>query len=257
MVIRRLGAIGLFLAALSAVSVPAQAKDVLILAAASLKNALDDAAAAWTRETGKGTKISYAASSALAKQIEGGIPGDIFISADVPWMDHVAARKLIRPASRTDFLGNQIVLIAGRESGADLKIEKGFGLRAALGADGRLAMADVAAVPAGRYGKSALESLGVWSSVADRVVQAENVRMALRLVSRGEASFGIVYRTDAASDPNVRVVGVFPAGSHPPIVYPMAQLSASTNPDAQAFIDWLKSPAARPFFEKQGFSVLK
>lgn len=257
MITRRLGVIGLFLAALSVVSVPAQAKDVLVLAAASLKNALDDAAAAWTRETGRATKISYAASSALAKQIEGGIPADIFISADVPWMDHVAARNLIRPASRTDFLGNQIVLIAGRESRIDLKIDKGFGLRAALGADGRLAMADVAAVPAGRYGKAALESLGVWSSVADRVVQAENVRMALRLVSRGEASFGIVYRTDAVSDPNVRVVGVFPAGSHPTIIYPMAQLSTSANPDAQAFIDYLRSSAARPFFEKQGFSVLK
>jgi molybdate transport system substrate-binding protein len=245
------------LAALSVASVPAQAKDVLVLAAASLKNALDDAAAAWTRETGKATKISYAASSALARQIEGGIPADIFISADVPWMDHVAERKLIRPASRSDFLGNQIVLIAGRQWKVDLKVEKGFGLRAALGADGRLAMADVAAVPAGRYGKAALESLGVWSSVADRVAQAENVRMALTLVSRGEAPLGIVYRTDAASDPNVRVVGVFPAGSHPTITYPMAQLSTSTNPDAQAFIDYLKSPAARPYFEKQGFSVLK
>lgn len=253
----RLGVVGLLLAALSVASVPAQAKDVLVLAAASLKNALDDAAAAWTRETGKATKISYAASSALARQIEGGIPADIFISADVPWMDHVAERKLIRPASRSDFLGNQIVLIAGRQWKVDLKVEKGFGLRAALGADGRLAMADVAAVPAGRYGKAALESLGVWSSVADRVAQAENVRMALTLVSRGEAPLGIVYRTDAASDPNVRVVGVFPADSHPTITYPMAQLSTSTDPDAQAFLEYLKSPAARPYFEKQGFSVPK
>jgi molybdate transport system substrate-binding protein len=235
----------------------AQGKDVVILAAASLKNALDDASAAWTKQTGKSTKISYAASSALARQVEAGIPADIFISADVPWMNHVAERKLIKAPSRSDFLGNQIVLIAAKDSKIDLKIDKGFGLRAALGNDGRLAMGNVDSVPAGKYGKAALESLGVWSSVADRVAQAENVRMALTLVSRGEAPLGIVYKTDAASDPNVRIVGAFPDGTHPPIIYPMALLAGSTNPDAQAFVDYLKSPAAGPFFEKQGFTVLK
>ena len=235
----------------------AQGKDVVILAAASLKNALDDASAAWTKQTGKSTKISYAASSALARQVEAGIPADIFISADVPWMNHVAERNLIKAPSRSDFLGNQIVLIAAKDSKIDLKIDKGFGLRAALGNDGRLAMGNVDSVPAGKYGKAALESLGVWSSVADRVAQAENVRMALTLVSRGEAPLGIVYKTDAASDPNVRIVGAFPDGTHPPIIYPMALLAGSTNPDARAFVDYLKSPAARPFFEKQGFTVLK
>ena len=235
----------------------AQGKDVVVLAAASLKNALDDAAAAWTKQTGKSTKISYAASSALARQVEAGIPADIFISADVPWMNHVAERKLIKAPSRSDFLGNQIVLIAGKDSKTALKIDKGFALREALGNDGRLAMGNVDSVPAGKYGKAALESLGVWSSVADRVAQAENVRMALTLVSRGEAPLGIVYKTDAASDPNVRIVGAFPDGTHPPIIYPMALLAGSTNPDAQAFIDYLKSPAAKPFFEKQGFTVLK
>ena len=234
----------------------ARSKDVVILAAASLKNALDDASAAWTKETGKTAKISYAASSALARQIEGGIPADIFISADIPWMDHVAERKLIKASSRRDLLGNQIVLIAPRESKVELRIEKGFGLRAALG-DGRLAMGNIDAVPAGKYGKAALEALGVWRSVADRVAQAENVRMALTLVSRGEAPLGIVYRTDAASDPSVRMVGVFPDETHPPIVYPMALLSTSTNPDAHAFVDFLKSPKARSSFEKQGFSLLK
>ncbi len=234
----------------------AQGRDVVILAAASLKNALDEASAAWDKQTGKSTRISYAASSALARQIEAGAPADIFISADIPWMDYVAERKLIKPASRSDYLGNQIVLIAARDSKIDLKIEKGFGLRAALG-DGRLAMGNVDAVPAGKYGKAALESLGVWASVADRVAQAENVRMALTLVSRGEAPLGIVYRTDAVSDPNVKVVGVFPDGTHPAIVYPMAILASSTNPDAQAFADYLKTPAAKPFFEKQGFTVLK
>lgn len=252
-----LKAAGLAVALAAALSpAPAQSKDVVVLAAASLKNALDDASATWTKETGKTAKISYAASSALARQIEAGIPADIFISADVPWMDHVAERKLINAPSRSDFVGNQLVLVAPGNSKIDLKIEKGFGLRTALG-DGRLAMGNVDAVPAGRYGKAALEALGVWRSVADRLAQAENVRMALTLVSRGEAPLGIVYRTDAASDPNVRIVGLFPDGTHPPIVYPMALLSTSTNPDAQAFVDFLKSPKARSFFEKQGFSVLK
>ena len=234
----------------------AQSKDVVILAAASLKNALDDASAAWAKQTGKAARIAYAGSPALARQIEAGVPADLFISADVPWMDYVAERKLIKPASRSDFLGNEIVLIAGKDSTVDLKIDKGFGLRTALG-DGRLAMANIDAVPAGKYGKASLEALGVWQSVADRVAQAENVRMAMTLVSRGEAPLGIVYRTDAAADPNVKVVGAFPANSHPPIIYPMALLASSTNPDAEAFVVFLKSAAARPFFEKQGFSVLK
>ena len=235
----------------------AQGRGVVILAAASLKNALDEAAADWSKQTGKATRIVYAASSALARQIEGGIPADVFISADVPWMDYVAEHKLIKPSSRSDFLGNQIVLIVGKDSRIDLKIDKGFDLRGALGNDGRLAMGNVDAVPAGRYGKAALESLGIWSSVSGRVAQAENVRMALTLVSRGEAPLGIVYRTDAVSDPAVRIVGAFPADSHPAIIYPMALLSTSTHPDAQAFVDFLKSPAARPFFEKQGFAGLK
>ena len=192
----------------------------------------------------------------MAKQIEAGIPADLFISADVPWVDYVAERKLIKPASRFDFLGNEIVLIAGKDSKIDLKIDKGFALRAALG-EGRLAMGNIDAVPAGKYGKASLEALGVWPSVADRVAQAENVRMAMTLVSRGEAPLGIVYRTDAAADPKVKIVGAFPASSHPPIVYPLALLASSTNPDAEAFVAYLKSPAARPFFEKQGFTVLK
>lgn len=251
-------AAGLAMALLAAAAPPvlARSRDVVVLAAASLMNALDEASAAWTRETGKTAKISYAGSAALARQIEAGIPADVFIPADTWWMDHVAERKLIRAPSRTDFLGNGIVLIAPRESKVELSIGKGVDLRAALGA-GRLAMGNIDAVPAGRYGKAALEALGVWPSVADRVAQAENVRMALTLVSRGEAPLGIVYRTDAASDPRVRIVGAFPDGTHPPIVYPMALLAGSTNPDAQAFFDFLGSAKARPYFEKQGFSVLK
>ena len=233
----------------------AQSREVVVLAAASLKNALDDATAAWTTQTGRATRISYAASSQLAKQIEAGIPADLFISADVPWVDYVAERKLIKLASRVDFLGKEIVLIAGKNSKVGIIIDKGFPLRAALG-DGRLAMANIDAVPAGKYGKASLEALGVWPSVADRVAQAENVRMAMMLVSRGEAPLGIVYRTDAAADPGVRIVGTFPSGSHPPIIYPMALLASSTKPDAEALVAFLRSPAARLLFEKQGFTVL-
>ena len=171
-------------------------------------------------------------------------------------MDYLAQRQLIKPASRANLLGNAIVLIAPKDSKVALKIERGFALKQALG-DGRLAMANIEAVPAGKYGKAALEALGVWSSVSDRVAQAENVRAALLLVSRGEVPLGIVYQTDAAADPGVKIVGAFPVDSHPPIVYPVALLSTSANPDADAFLAYLKSPAAKPFFEKQGFTVLK
>jgi molybdate transport system substrate-binding protein len=241
---------------LSCGAAQARTKDVVILAAASLKNALDEASAAWTKETGKQTKISYAASSALAKQIEAGAPADMFVSADLDWMDYLAQRNLIKPATRSNLLGNQIVLIAPKDSKTALKIERGFALKQALG-DGRLAMANIDAVPAGKYGKASLEALGVWSSVSDRVAQAENVRMALLLVSRGEAPLGIVYQTDAAADPGVKIVGTFPDDTHPPILYPIALLSTSVNPDADAFLAYLKSPAAKPIFEKQGFTVLR
>jgi molybdate transport system substrate-binding protein len=229
---------------------------VVVFAAASLKNALDDIAAQWAKETGKQTRISYAASSALAKQIEAAAPADIFISADLDWMDHVAKKKLIKADSRSSLLANRIVLIAPKASKAEAKIEKGFPLRTLLG-EGRLAMANVDSVPAGKYGKASLEALGVWASVQDRIAQAENVRAALLLVSRGEAPLGIVYQTDAAADANVRIVGAFPQDTHPPIVYPIALLASSTNPEAAAFVAYLKSPAARPLFEKQGFTVLK
>lgn len=234
----------------------AQSRPVVVFAAASLKTALDDIAAQWARQTGRQTRISYAASSALARQIEGGAPADLYMSADLDWMDYVAERRLIKPDSRGNLLGNRIVLIAPAASKVETKIGPGFPLRALLG-DGRLAMANVEAVPAGKYGKASLQALGVWATVQDRMAQAENVRAALRLVSRGEAPLGIVYQTDAAADAGVRIVGAFPDGSHPPIVYPVALLAASTNPDAALFLDYLGSAAARPLFEKQGFTVLK
>ena len=243
------------LALLGAGPAVAQTTDPVVFAAASLKNALDAIADDWRRETGKHATISYAASSTLAKQIENGAPADLFISADRDWMDYLAQRKLIDAKSRVDLLGNRLVLIAPKDNKTDLVIRPGFDLAAALG-DSRLAMAAPAAVPAGLYGKAALETLGVWSSVAKRVAAAENVRAALLLVARGEAPLGIVYQTDAAADPGVRVVATFPPDTHPPIVYPMALTAASTNPDAPALAAYLRGPAARARFEAQGFTVL-
>jgi molybdate transport system substrate-binding protein len=233
----------------------AQGKDVLIFAAASLKNALDDVAAQWRRETGKKVSLSYAASNTLIKQIEQGAPADIFISADLDWMDYGQQKGLIKPDSRTNLLGNRLVLIAPKDASINVDIKPGFDL-AALLKGGHLAMGNVDAVPAGKYGKAALEKLGAWDGVKGRIAQAESVRAALLLVSRGEAPLGVVYQTDAVSDPGVKIVGSFPDDTHPPIIYPIALTKDSTNPDAQAFLNYLRSPAARPAFERQGFTVL-
>ena len=198
---------------------PAQGGDVIVFAAASLKNALDAVNAQWQKETGKKAAISYAASSALAKQIEQGAPAEVFISADLDWMDYLAEKNLIKPDTRSNLLGNRIVLIAPKDKAQPVEIEPGFDLaKAARRRPAR--MANVDAVPAGKYGKAALEKLGVWGSVSGKVAQAENVRAALLLVSRGEAPLGIVYQTDAAADPNVKIVGTFPEDTHPPIIYP-------------------------------------
>jgi molybdate transport system substrate-binding protein len=229
---------------------------VLVFAAASLKNALDEINAAWKAETGKQAVISYAASSALAKQIEAGAPAEVFISADLDWMAYLAERDLIRRDTEVRLLGNRLVLVAPADSSASAGIAPGFDLAGLLGGDGRLAMANVDAVPAGRYGKEALTSLGVWDSVADRLAQAENVRAALALVSIGEAPLGIVYQTDAAADPAVRIVATFPKDSHAPIIYPAAETAAATSRDAGAFLAFLRSEKAAGLFEAQGFTVL-
>ena len=236
-------------------SAAAQGKDVVVFAAASLKNALDDIAGQWQRETGKKTVISYAASNTLIKQIEQGAPADIFISADLDWMDYGQQKNLIKPDSRFNLLGNRLVLIAPTDSSISANIQPGFDL-ATLLKGARLAMGNVDAVPAGKYGKAALEKLGVWDSVKDKIAQAESVRAALLFVSRGEAPLGIVYQTDAAADPGVKIVGTFPENTHPPIIYPVALTKESTNPGAQAFLNYLRSPAARAAFERQGFTVL-
>ena len=230
--------------------------NVVVFAAASLKNALDEIAAAWSKDTGRpAPKTSYAASSALAKQIEQGAPADLFISADLDWMDYLAGKSLIKADSRFNLLGNKIVLIAPKDSPAANVAIKGADLAKALNG-GRLAMANVDSVPAGKYGKAALEGLGAWNDVKDHVAQAENVRAALLLVARGEAPLGIVYSTDAAAEPGVRMVATFPEDSHPPIIYPAALTRESSHKDAKDFLGFLRSAKARTSFEKQGFTVL-
>jgi molybdate transport system substrate-binding protein len=246
----------LLLLALPAISRPAAADDVLVFAAASLKNALDDAAASYEQKTHDKVNISYGASSALAKQIENAAPADIFISADLDWMDDVQKHDLIKSATRVNLLGNKLVLIAPSDNTAQIDIAPGFPLAALLG-DNHLAMADPDAVPAGKYGKAALEKLGIWAAIEPKVARAEDVRAALRFVSRKEAPFGIVYQTDAAAEPGVRIAGYFPPDTYPPIIYPIALTAGSHSAAAPKFLAFLQSPEAAPFFEKQGFSVLK
>jgi molybdate transport system substrate-binding protein len=233
----------------------AQGRELVVFAAASLKNALDAINAQWQKETGKKASISYGASPTLAKQIEQAAPAQMFISADLDWMDYLAQRNLIKPETRSNLLGNRIVLIAHKDKPRPVDIKRGFDLVKALG-NGRLSMANVDSVPAGKYGKAALETLGVWNSVSGKLAQAENVRAALLLVSRGEAPLGIVYQTDAAADPNVKIIGTFPEDTHPPIIYPIALTATANLPDATAFLDYIKSAAAKPSFEAQGFTVL-
>ncbi|MBB4570345.1 molybdate ABC transporter substrate-binding protein [Rhizobium leucaenae] len=242
---------------ISAIPAPAFAADkITVFAAASMKNALDNIDAAFTKETGKQVTVSYAASGPLAKQLENGAPADVFISADTDWMDYVAKKKLIKDGSRVNLLGNKIVLVSAKDKAKPVEIKQGMDLADLLG-DGRLAIGQPESVPAGKYGKAALEKLGVWSSVEKKVAGAESVRAALALVSRGEAPYGIVYQTDVSADPAVTVVGTFPEDSHPPIIYPIAITANSTNPDTQAYVDYLKSAKAVPFFEHEGFTVLK
>jgi molybdate transport system substrate-binding protein len=228
------------------------AESVTVFAAASLKDALDDVAKTYEQDRGVKIVVSYAASSALAKQIELGAPADLFISADLDWMDYLEARKQIKSESRKNLLQNRLVLIAPADSKAKVEIGPKFPLARLLG-DNRLAMADPAAVPAGKYGKASLEALGVWKEVEPKVAPAENVRAALALVSHGETPFGIVYRTDALADKKVRIVGEFPESTHAPIIYPGALVASSSNPAAPNFLTYLGSPAARAVFEKYGF----
>ncbi|HKU86391.1 MAG TPA: molybdate ABC transporter substrate-binding protein [Casimicrobiaceae bacterium] len=249
--------VGLAAIVLAVLSVThALAADVLVFGAASLKEALDEQAKRFAESTGDKVTVSYAASSALARQIANGAPADLFISADLDWMDYLDERKLLRPNTRIELLRNALVLIAPAASGTKLAIRPGFPLAEALGRE-RLAMADPDIVPAGKYGRRALERLGVWSSVEQRVARAENVRAVLALVSRGEAPFGIVYATDARADKGARIVDTFPADSHPAIVYPAAIVAASASPAAKPLLDYLQSAAARPVWERYGFRMAR
>jgi len=238
----------------AAASPHSAAADVIVFAAASLKETMDVQAREFERATGNKVIVSYGASNALAKQIEAGAPADLFVSADLDWMDYVAQRALVAPGTRVDLLLNTLVLIAPASSSAALRIGPGFALAAALGTE-RLAMANPDSVPAGKYGKAALESLGAWSSVEKKVAAAENVRAALALVSRGEAPFGIVYRTDAMADRGVKVIDTFPRGSYPQIVYPAAVLAASKSGSARPLLAYLRSAPAAAVWEKYGLGL--
>ena len=227
---------------------------VTVYAAASLKEGLDNLTRQFEKQAGATVRVSYAASSALARQIENGAPTDLYISADLEWMDYLDKRKLILSASRVNLLSNRLVLIAPADDQSSIVIATNFPLAAALGRS-RLALADPASVPAGKYAKAALESLGVWQQLAPKLARAENVRAALALVARGETPFGIVYSADALAEPKVRVVGQFPANLHAPIVYPAALLTDSRSKAAAALLFFLQTPDARKVWHKYGFVV--
>jgi molybdate transport system substrate-binding protein len=233
----------------------AQDKTVTVFAAASMKNALDDINAAFAKSTGVKVVASYAASSALMKQIEQGAPADVFASADLDWMDYGSQKKVINDETRVNLLGNRLVLIAPKDSKLDnVAIGPGFNL-AQLAGDGRIATGDVRAVPVGKYAKAALEKLGSWDAAAPKFAMTENVRAALTLVARGEAPLGIVYATDAKVEPGVKIIGTFPADSHPAIVYPVAA-TVTARPETAGYLTYLRSAAAKAIFEQYGFIFL-
>ena len=236
------------------VPVSAQAADVTVFAAASLSDALQEVGKAYQQKTGHVAQFSFAASSALARQIEASGGADIFVSADTDWMDYLDKRNLIASSTRENLLGNHLVLIGPGDSKATITIAPHFDLSGALNG-GRLAVADPATVPAGKYAKASLTALGVWDSVSANLAPAENVRVALAYVARGECPLGIVYTTDAKSEPKVRIVATFPDDTHPAIVYPAA-LTKDAKPGAKDFLAYLGSPEARAIFVKDGFDVL-
>jgi molybdate transport system substrate-binding protein len=259
--LRRVLALGLGAAffagafAIAPQSAVAQDKTITVFAATSMKSALDDVNAAYTKATGTKVVSSYAASSALAKQIEGGAPADAFVSADLKWMDYLQDKKAIKTDTRVNLLGNKLVLIAPKDSKlGNVTIGQGFDL-ARLTGDGRIATGDVRAVPVGLYAKAALEKLGSWAAAEPKFAMTDNVRAALLLVARGEAALGIVYETDAKVDPGVKIIGAFPEGSHPPITYPVAA-TATAKSDLTGYLAFLRGKAAKDIFEKYGFTVL-
>ena len=242
-------------APLAAPAAQDEIKPPVVFAAASMKTALDAVAEAWKADTGKTAKITYASSATLAKQIAQGAPADIFISADLKWMDYLEKENLIRKETRRNRFGNKLVLIAPVDSSLKLEIAKGFDLAGAAG-DGKIAVCLIDSCPAGIYAKEALESLGAFAAAEPKLAQTDNVRSALSFVSRREAALGIVYATDARADPQVKVLGTFPETSHSPIIYPVAMAASSTNRDAAFFLSFLTSQAATKIFAEQGFDIL-
>jgi molybdate transport system substrate-binding protein len=256
-VMNRLAGIFAALLVLAGAVVPAAAQDksITVFAAASMKNALDDIDAAYTAKTGVKVIVSYGPSSGLAKQIEQGAPADVFISADTDWMDYAISRKTINEPSRVNLLGNTIVLIAPKDSKIDnVTIGQGFDL-AKLAGDGKIATGDVKSVPVGKYAKAALEKLGSWQAAEPKFAMADNVRAALTLVARNEAVLGIVYSTDAKVEPGVKVIGTFPADSHPAIIYPVAA-TTTAKPETSDYLAFLRSSAVKTILEKYGFKYL-
>jgi molybdate transport system substrate-binding protein len=252
--IARLARAGLTaLAAITPIEAGAQGENgaVVVFAAASLKTALDDAAARWTAQTGAPVTTVYAGTASLARQIAQGAPADLFVSANIAWMDALQRDGLIDPASRRDLFRNRLALVAATGAATPTAVAPGLDLPAMLGG-GRMAMAFVDAVPAGIYGKTALETLGLWDAVADRVAQTDSVRAALALVARGAAPLGVVYATDAAAEPRVTLVGLFPEVSHPPIVYPAAA-TPRAGAQARAMLEFLSGPQGRAVFAAHGF----
>lgn len=243
---------------LGAVAGPAAAApaDIVVFAAASTTDAINEIGELYAAGDMGRITTSFASSSTLAKQIVNGAPADVFVSADKQWMDYLEEKNAIDKAGRFDLLGNRIVLIAPKQSPIKtVAIRSGLALAPMLGSDGRLSMADPEHVPVGIYGKKALESLGLWEQVEDRLAPMKDVRAALVLVERGEAPLGVVYATDAAISKNVRLLGTFPLNSHPPIVYPVAAVSGGKSDAAGAFMEFLKTSQAREVFEKYGFEV--
>lgn len=232
-----------------------EAKSLTVFAAASLKGSLDKAASLYESKTGVDVAISFAASSALAKQVEAGAPADVFLSADLKWMTYLVDKGLVKKEQVVKLLGNRLVLVGAPDFSKPLTIGQDFPLAEALG-DGRIAMGEPKSVPAGKYGREALEHYGVWKTVEPKVAAADNVRAALQLVARGEAPLGIVYQTDARAEAGVRVIGVFPEESHAPIIYPIAPVAASTNASAQEFLSFLNGAEAQAIFKQAGFTVL-
>ena len=226
---------------------------IRVFAAASLVDVLQEIGSAYTNSTGTKVEFSFAASSTLARQVENGAQADVFCSADQQWMDYLQQRGLIQPTTRHDLAGNRLALVAPADSVVQLRIQPGFSLRSAL-KDGRLATGDPDSVPVGRYARAALTSLGVWHEVEDRLVLADDARKALVFVASGEAPLGIVYETDARAEKRVRIVGLFPPDSHPPITYPVA-LTSAAQPQAADFVAFLRGPVRAAIFRKYGFSV--